>query len=151
MADYLKMAHAALALSVAPNTAERTAEGASPDSPKIEAQPDVEELARPSAVLARAGVRLMELNGVTTVGIWSDLDGPEVRAALCAFGSERLPVRYLDGAGISAKYKMRLVEGEPVPANVLAEMERHAAEPWKVRDRMLNEMGVRPKGVRWTP
>jgi integrase len=25
--------------------------------------------------------------------------------------------------------------------SVLAEMERHPADPWKVRDRMLNEMG----------
>jgi hypothetical protein len=37
------------------------------------------------------------------------------------------------------RYKVRRVEGEPVPMNVLAEMERNPAEPWKVRDRMLNE------------
>ena len=41
------------------------------------------------------------------------------------------------------------MEGEPVPMNVLAEMERQPAEPWKVRDRMLNEMGWSPKGIPW--
>ena len=33
----------------------------------------------------------MELEGGATVGLWSDLDGPEVRAALRTFGLERLP------------------------------------------------------------
>jgi hypothetical protein len=32
---------------------------------------------------------------------------------------------------------------------VLTEMQRHPAEPWKVRDRMLDEMGWRSKGVPW--
>ena len=33
--------------------------------------------------------------------------------------------------------------------NVLTEMERHLAEPWKVRDQMLNEMGWRTKPTSW--
>jgi len=45
------------------------------------------------------------------------------------------------------RYKARRVEGEPVPMNVIAEMERHPAEPWKVRDLMLNEMGWCPEGT----
>jgi hypothetical protein len=77
------------------------------------------------------------------------LDGPEVRAALRTFGSDRLPIRYLDGAGVPVRYKMRWVEGEPVPMNVLAAMERRPAEPSKVRDRMLNEMGWCSKGTPW--
>jgi hypothetical protein len=52
-------------------------------------------------------------------------------------------VRYLDGAGVPMRYKVRGVDGEPVPRNVLAAMEQHPAEPWKVRDRMMNEMGWR--------
>jgi hypothetical protein len=47
------------------------------------------------------------------------------------------------------RYKVRRVEGEPVPMNVLAEMERRPAEPWKVRDRMLYEMGWCSKGIPW--
>ena len=44
-----------------------------------------------------------------------------------------LPARYLDGAGIPLRYKLRRVEGEPVPVSGLAEMERHSAELWKAR------------------
>ena len=104
-------------------------------------------MARASAVLNRAGVRIMALEGGATIGVWSDLDGPEVRAALRAFGSDRLPLRYLDGAGVPMRYKVRRVEGEPVPMNVLAKLERHPAEPWNVRDRMLNEMRWCPKSL----
>ncbi len=123
--------------------------GTSAESPEIEAGPDPAELARASAVLNGAGVRIMALDAGATIGVWSDLDGPEVRAALRTFGSERLPLRYLDGAGVPMRYKVRRVDGEPVPMNVLAEMERHPAEPWKVRDRMLNEMGWCSKGIPW--
>jgi hypothetical protein len=147
-------------------------EGAiSAESPEIQAGPNPAELAHKSAVLNRAGVRIMALEGGATIGMWSDLDGPEVRAALRTFGPERLPLRYLDGAGVPARYKVRRVEGEPVPMNVLAEMERRQADlmeasdpmetsapkggpmeheyPWIVRDRMLNEMGWCPKGITW--
>ena len=98
-------------------------------------------------MLNRAGVRIMALEGGATIGVWSDLDGPEVRAALRTFGSKQLPVRYLDGSGVPMRYKLRRVEGEPVPMNVLAEMARNPAEPWKVRGRMLNEMGWCSKGT----
>ncbi len=125
-------------------------EGAtSAESPEIEAGPDPAELARASGVLNRAGVRILRLEGGATIGVWSDLDGPEVRSALRAFGSDRLPVRYLDGAGIPMRRKLRRVEGAPVPMNVLAEMERHPADPWKARDRMLTEMGWCSKGIPW--
>lgn len=116
---------------------------------KIEADPDPAELSRASAVLSRAGVRLMRLDGITTVGIWSDLDGPEIRKALRTFGSHQLPVRYLDGADVPTRYKLRRVDGEPVPMNVLTEMQRHQDEPWKVRDRMLQEMRWCSKATSW--
>jgi hypothetical protein len=141
MADYLKIARAALAVHVAPKVAEAIECATSVESPEVETAPDRAELARASAVLNRAGVRIMALEGGATMGVWSDLDGPEVRAALRTFGSDRLPLRYLDGAGVPMRYKVRRVEGEPVPMNVLAEMERDPAEPWMVRDRMLNEIG----------
>lgn len=112
-------------------------------SPEMQAQPNPAELARASAVLNRAGIRIMALEGAATIGVWSDLDGPEVRAALRALGLDGLPVRYLDGAGIPPRYKLRQVEGEPVPMSVLSEMERQPNEPWNVRERMLKEMGRR--------
>ncbi len=105
----------------------------SAESPEIEADPDPAELARASAVLNRAGVRIMTLEGGATIGVWSDLDGPEIRAALRTLGLDVLPVRYLDGVGVPMRYKARLVEGEPVPISVLAEMERNPVEPWEVR------------------
>lgn len=113
---------------------------------KIEARPEPAELARASAVLNRAGVRIMRLEAALSIGVWSDLDGPEVRAALRTFECDGLPVRYLDGGGIPMRFKLRRAEGEPVPMKVLAEMERHPADPWEVRDRKLKLMAWCPKG-----
>lgn len=124
--------------------------GATPaESPEIHVEADPAELAHASAVLNRTGVRLMQLDGVTTIGIWSDLDGPELRKALRTFGSDRLPIRYLDGVDVPMRYKLRRAAGEPVPMNVLAEMETHPEQPWKVRDRMLREMGWSSAAGSW--
>jgi len=90
----------------------------------------------------------MQIEGVTTIGVWSDLDGPDVRKALRCFRSNCLPILYLDGAGVPMRYKLRRVKGEPVPMNVLSEMERQPAGPWDVRDRMLKEVGWRSKRAR---
>ena len=122
----------------------------SADSPEIEAGPDPAELARASAVLNRAGVRIIALGGRTMIGLWSDLDRPEVRAALRGLGSERLPVRYLDAPGVPLRYKVRRVEGDPVPTTVLAEMELAEDSPWSVRDRLLKEIAWCAKGLSWS-
>ncbi len=124
----------------------------SAESPKIEAGPCPAELARACDVLNRTGVRILALEGGAAIGVWIDLDGPEIRAALRTLGMGGLPVRYLDGDGVPMRYKVRRVEGDPVPMNVLAEMELHPTEPWNVRDRMLNEMGwnlKRPALTKW--
>jgi hypothetical protein len=110
-------------------------------------KPQPTDLARGSIILMQAGVRLMETDGATSIGIWSDLDGPNVRLALCTLGSEMLlPIRYLDAVGVPMRYKSRSMEGEPVPMNVLRAMEANPAEPWVIRDRMLDEMGWCSKG-----
>ncbi len=96
------------------------------------------ELTSAFAVLNRAGVRFMRLDGTDAIGVWSDLDGRDIRKALHTGGLSSLPVLYLDGAGVPMWLKLRRVEGEPVPLSVLAEMERHRAEPWETRDRLLN-------------
>jgi hypothetical protein len=93
--------------------------------------------------LNRLGVRIMDLNGTTTIGVWSDLDSAGIRTALATLGIDSMPVRYLDGSGIPLRYKVRRIVGEPVPANVLAEMEQTPDEPWTVRDRMLTAMGLK--------
>jgi hypothetical protein len=84
----------------------------------------------------------MRLDGAVTIAVWSDLDGPEVRAAVLTFGLDGLPFRYLDGAGIPMRYKLRRVEGEPIPMSVLAEMEGRPAEPWKGARRSRGRSGT---------
>src|SRR5262249_8740090 len=148
--DYLKIARAALASSAAPKLAEAT----SAESPEIEAAPDPAELARASAVLNRAGVRIVALEGGATIGLWSDLDGPEIRAALRTFGSDRLPLRYLDGASVPVRYKVRRVAGEPVPMNVVADMERRQRDLMEASDLMHTttpcNAGPMERGHPWT-
>jgi hypothetical protein len=124
-------------------------EGAiSGESSNIGPEPEPTDVARASAVLRQAGVRILQLDGVATIGLWSDLDGPAIRAALRVFGSNRMPVRYLDGIGIPMSYKLRRVDGEPVPLNVLVEMERCSTDPWVVRDQMLQDIVWHPKRAR---
>lgn len=69
---------------------------ASADSPEIHAETEQARSAR--RLLNRAGVRIMILESSATIGVWSDLDGPEIREALRTLGHAGLPVRYLDGA-----------------------------------------------------
>ncbi len=47
--------------------------------------------------LNASGVRLMELDGGSAIGVWSDLDELEIRAALRTLEMDRLPIRLLDG------------------------------------------------------
>lgn len=145
----LKPDHIATSSASAPRSGPTGPLPLSGKSPKIQAGHDPAELAHASAVLAAAGIRIMQLDGATTIGVWSDLDSPELREAIAVMGSAGLPVHYLDGAGIPDRYKLRRVAGEPVPMSVLAEMERHPANPWEVRDQMLSEMGGRAKPIVW--
>ena len=101
-----------------------------------------------SAILNAVGLRLMNIDGVVTVGLWSDLDSAVVREALRVLGLGDAPVRYVDGSGIPDRYKLRHVDGDPVPLNVLRAMERCPDEPWKVRDELLLKMGC-PKASSW--
>jgi hypothetical protein len=107
----------------------------------------VSDLPTASAILNRTGARLMEIDGKITVGIWSDVDGPEVRTAIKAFGYP--PVRYLDGATIPERYKVRDLPGVPVPLAVLQAMQQNPIDPWRTRDDMLAEMDWRPDGIPW--
>jgi hypothetical protein len=102
--------------------------------PAEKPEPSVEELSYASAILGQAGVRLMRLESGDAVGIWSDLDSPDIRNALRIMGSGGIPILYLDAPGIPLRYKLRRVPGEPVPAHIHEEMERNS-KPWEVRDR----------------
>ena len=99
-----------------------------------------------SAVLADAGVRLMQLNGDMTIGIWSSLDSPVLRAALRVFGSDQAPICYLDAPPVPIPDKYKVYRGRSedgkkhIPWEVIQAMYAHPDEPWKVRDRMLVEI-----------
>jgi hypothetical protein len=113
------------------------------------ASADRTEMRRASDCLARAEVRLIDSDGSVIVGVWSDLDSALIRGALEVVGWARFPICYLDGSSVPDKLKTRRVEGEPVPLNVLAEMQRQQSKPWVVRDRMLKEIDWRPNGIPW--
>jgi hypothetical protein len=124
---------------------------AASSSSSVPPRKEEHEMVQASAILVKAGMRLVELNGQTTVGLWSDLDGPLIRWALKIFGSGDLPVIYLDAdvAGVPDKFRVRSVPGDPVPLSVLEEMRNHPSEPWAVRYRMLEEMDWHKPPVRW--
>jgi hypothetical protein len=79
--------------------------------------------------------------GYEATGIWSDLDGPEVRSAIRTLGRGDLPVLYLDSPGCPDHYKVRRVPGETIPLSILTAMEAAASEPWRVRDELLKLIG----------
>jgi hypothetical protein len=97
------------------------------------------------ARLDAAGIRLIEIEGVMHAGVWSWLDGPELRTALAALGSAEAPILYLDGPGVEDRYKEYkgdpALEREPPPLAVIEAMYQHPDEPWKVREQMLVETG----------
>jgi hypothetical protein len=101
-------------------------------------------LTRAGEVLKANGVRLFQLDGVPVVGLWSDLDGPHIRAALAVLENDKLPVRYIDGPNIPMRYKVRKMKGQPVPLEIVAAMDKANADggqAWEVRDRMLLGIG----------
>ena len=91
--------------------------------------PSQSEIDHASVVLNQLGVRIMRIDGAAVIGIWSDRDGPEIRAALQVL-EVTLPIRYLDGAGIPPPYRTRRVAGEAVPPDVLTAMEGQTEGRW---------------------
>jgi hypothetical protein len=75
--------------------------------------PEHPDVVSARSLLNRTGARLMQLEGIITIGVWPDHDGPEIREALRIVGHGLLPIRYLDGAGIPQQYKVRGEEREP--------------------------------------
>src|SRR5262249_43161879 len=66
-----------------------------------------EEIDSACTTLNEAGVRLMRLDGITTIGVWADMDGTEVRRALKTLEIDQLPVRILDEEAVPPNYKVR--------------------------------------------
>ncbi|MFL6448520.1 MAG: hypothetical protein ACJ746_12640 [Bryobacteraceae bacterium] len=100
------------------------------------------------ATLFNNDVRILELDGVMTAGIWADLDSKDIRDAL-EIRFPGIPTCYRDGKD-SALDKDRRVAGEPVPLSVLAEMVKCESRPWVKRDELLATMNWNPQGTLWT-
>src|SRR5262249_32774002 len=69
-------------------------------------------------VLNGTGVPILRLDCTFVIGVWSDADGAEIREALRILKLDSLPIRYLDGAGIPVRYKVRRLNGELIPLSV---------------------------------
>jgi hypothetical protein len=107
MIDYVEVARQALVSMKAVADAPKTVDSSGAihtDSHNIESQKQA-ELVRATEVLNRNGVRIMALDDGATIGVWGDVDGLEIRAALRTLEMDHLPVRYLESAGIPMRYK----------------------------------------------
>lgn len=73
---------------------------------EVSEQSDIEpdRISRAMGLLNLTGTRI--ISG-TQIGIWSDLDGLEIRAALRVVGMGHLPVTHLETANIPVRYKLR--------------------------------------------
>ena len=112
-----------------------------PGVPRIRGEDDVPQqrpnqqaIDRAVAVLNAAGVRLMRLDGVLTVGVWSGSAGLEVQA-LRVLEMDQLGVRPLEDTGIPDRYKVCRIQ------------ERHAPLSWAewkagMLNRLFKEQGI---------
>jgi len=116
------------------------------------ADPDAALHARARALLDRFEVRVFEIDGCPVVGIWSDYDSPAVRAAIRAVGWGHLPLRYRDSPDFPDKWKVSSLPGEPVPLEILRNMENAMdGEPWKVLQQKLLEWDRRRAQAKAAP
>lgn len=70
------------------------------------------------ALLNLAACRLMLLDHSFTIGIWGDLDGPELRGAIAGAGLENLPVVFLEGEDLPERYRVRSLQVPPRTADI---------------------------------
>lgn len=58
-------------------------------------------------LLNLAGVRIIRQTSGFVIGIWQDLDGPEVRNAIRLVGMREYPVIHIETANVDTIYKVR--------------------------------------------
>ncbi len=98
----------------------------------VEPESDDRDAERALAVLNEAGVRTWQENSSVVVGVWSDLDGQEVREALRVLGMGGLPVRHLDDPDVPLGLKVRSVPDQT-----------EWISPAEAKARMLNNLFAR--------
>jgi hypothetical protein len=89
------------------------------------------------ALLNGIGARAVWVGPAVYIGLWSDLDSPQLRSTIRTLGWDEYSVMYLDSSGVPPRYKVRRVAGDCVPLHVLRAMEADQTTPWVTRDRML--------------
>jgi broad specificity phosphatase PhoE len=57
--------------------------------------------------LSLAGCRIIREDSEIQIGIWEDLDGPEIREAIRAVGLDVHPIVYLESAEVPIRFKKR--------------------------------------------
>lgn len=89
------------------------------------------ESGRPSVLLDLTGCRLIRLDDVFTIGIWRDLDAPELRGAIAVAGLVNLPVRFLDEDDLPERYRVRSLRAPLRPPDVTFQqwLQLHEALP----------------------
>ncbi|MGI9074702.1 MAG: hypothetical protein ACR2JB_26075 [Bryobacteraceae bacterium] len=70
-------------------------------------RPTLARIAEAMQLLNLAGVRIMRYGPELRLGIWEDLDGPELRAAINVVGMDELRVVHLESADVPIRYKVR--------------------------------------------
>ncbi len=55
------------------------------------------------------GARIIRHGAELQIGLWSDVDGPEIRAAIDTLGMSELQVLHLETAAVDFNYKVRSV------------------------------------------
>lgn len=58
-------------------------------------------------LLNLAGCRIMRTDSGFQIGVWQDLDGPELRGAIRAVGMGEHPIVHLESADVPLPYKVR--------------------------------------------
>lgn len=74
------------------------------DSEKSEVSAETEKA---MWLLNLTGCRIIRRTNGLAVGIWEDLDCPEIRSAIRAVGMSGLPVIYLESPNVPIRYKVR--------------------------------------------
>ncbi|MGI9074289.1 MAG: hypothetical protein ACR2JB_23920 [Bryobacteraceae bacterium] len=70
-------------------------------------RPTLAEIAEAMQLLNLCGVRIMRYDSELRLGMWEDLDGPELRHAIAAVGMHELRVVHLESAEVPIRFKIR--------------------------------------------
>jgi hypothetical protein len=98
---------------------------------KNQAEPTKEQISDAVRTLNETGCRQWCEGAVHCVGVWSDLDGAEIRGAIATLGLTDSVIRFLDGDGVPLRFRLRHVP-DRAPGEPFAAWLKRAAEKRRV-------------------